>query len=112
MLDGVRRGCPSDETLRTLEQRVIDVSVADKFDELQKSGHTPVCLFPTRKACNDFNTQMLSYLPSEVHELVCTDEVDETAGTHKWNKKAAEQLEKLNNDCNRTAGLEAKLSWL
>ena len=110
MLDGVRRGCPTDETLRTLEQRVIDVSVADKFDELQKSGHTPVCLFPTRKACNDFNTQMLSYLPSEVHELVCTDEVDETAGTRKWNKKAAEQLEKLNNDCNRTAGLEAKLS--
>ena len=40
MLDGVRRGCPTDETLRTLEQRVIDVSVADKFDELQKSGHT------------------------------------------------------------------------
>ena len=73
----VRRGCPTDETLHTLEQRVVDVSVADKFDELQKSGHTPVCLFPTRKACNDSNTQMLSYLPSEVHELVCTDEVDD-----------------------------------
>ena len=28
----------------------------------------------------------------------------------KWNKKAAEQLEKLNRDCNMTAGLEAKLS--
>jgi len=55
-------------------------------------------------------SQMLINLLSEVHELVCTDEVDETAGTHKWNKKAAEQLEKLNNDCNRTAGLEAKLS--
>ena len=110
MLDGVRRGWLTDETLRTLEQRVIDVSVADKFDEVQKSGRTPVCLFPTRKACNDFNMQMLSYLPSEVHELVCTDEVDETAGTHKWNKKAAEQLEKLNSDCNRMAGLEARLS--
>ena len=58
-----------------------------------------MCLFPTRKACNDFNTQMLSYLPSDVHELVCTDEVDETAGTRKWNKKPADQLEKLNNDC-------------
>ena len=110
MLDCVRRGCPTDETLRTLEQRVIDVPVADKFHELQKSGHTPVCLFPTRKACNEFNAQMLSYLPSEVHKLACTDEVDETAGTRKWNKKAADQLEKLNNDCNRTAGLEAKLS--
>ena len=110
MLDCLRRGCPTDETLHTLDQRVIDVPVADKFHELQKSGHTPVCLFPTRKACNEFNAQMLSYLPSEVHELACTDEVDETAGTHKWNKKAADQLEKLNNDCNRTAGLEAKLS--
>ena len=110
MLDCVRRGCPTDETLCTLDQRVIDVPVADKFHELQKSGLTPVCLFPTRKACNEFNAQTLSYLPSEVHELACTDEVDETAGTHKWNKKAADQLEKLNNDCNRTAGLEAKLS--
>ena len=29
---------------------------------------------------------------------------------HKWNKKAPDQLEKLDNDCNRTSGLEAKLS--
>ena len=41
---------------------------------------------------------------------MCTDEVDETASTHKWNKKAAESLHKLNKDCNMTAGLEAKLS--
>ena len=47
---------------------------------------------------------------SEVHDLMCTDEVDESASTHKWNKKAAESLEKLNKDCNMTAGLEAKLS--
>ena len=49
------------------------------------------------------------YLPPEIHELVCTDELDKTAGTHRWNKKAANQLEKLNNDCNRTAGLEGEL---
>ena len=66
-----------------------------------------LCLFPTRKACNDFNTEMLSYLTSEVRDIVCTDE---TAGTHKWNKKASEHLEKLNNDSNMTAGLEARLS--
>jgi len=30
--------------------------------------------------------------------------------TLKWDKKAAELLEKLNHDCNMTAGLEAKLS--
>ena len=52
---------------------------------------------------------MLSHLTSELHELVCTDEVDLTASTRKWNKKMAEQLEKLNSDCNMTAGLEAKL---
>ena len=45
MFDGVRRGCPTDETLNTLEQRVIDVSVADKFDEFQKSGHTHQCVY-------------------------------------------------------------------
>ena len=102
MLDCVRRGCPTDETLSTLQQRVIQVSVSDKFCELQESDQTPVCLFPTRKACDDLNT--------EVHELVCTDEVDETGSTCRWNKKAAEHLQKLNKDCNMTAGLEAKLS--
>ena len=40
---------------------------------------------------------------------MCADEVDETASTRKWIKKAADQPEKLNDDCNRTAGLETKL---
>ena len=42
------------------------------------------------------------------------DEVDLTASARKWNKKMAEKLEKLNSDCNMTAGLEAKAftsSW-
>ena len=110
MLDCVRRGCPTDETLRALQERVIRVSVSEKFHELQESGQTPVCLLPTRKECSDINNEMLGQLTSEVYELLCTDEVDETSGTLKWNKKAAEQLEKLNSDCNMTAGLEAKLS--
>ena len=110
LLDCVRRGCPTDETLCTLKKRVVEVSISDKFSELQKSGQTPVCLFPTRKACDDFNYEMLRQLTSEVHELLCTDEVDQTVTSRKWTKKAAEQLEKLNNDCNMTAGLEAKLS--
>ena len=41
--------------------------------------------------------------------MLCTDEVAETCSTRKWSKKAAEQLKKLNNDCNLTAGLEVKL---
>ena len=64
-----------------------------------------MCLFPKKKACASFNSEMLSSLPSKVHTFVCTDE---SASTRKWSKKAADQLEKL-NDCNRTAGLEAKL---
>ena len=86
--------------------------LSEKFNDLQESGQSPVCLFPTRKACHDFNMKMLNSLTSKIHELVCTDEVDETISVRKWNKKASEQLEKLriNSDCNKTAGLEAKLS--
>ena len=110
MLDSVRCGFPTDETLQILNKKVIDMSLTDKFIDLQQSGKSPVCLFPTRKACCDFNMEMLSSLTSKIHELVCTDEVDETISIRKWNKKASEQLDKLNSDCNKTAGLEAKLS--
>ena len=109
MLDCVRCGCPTNETLSTLEKRVIQVSTSEKFVELQKSGQTPVCLLPTRKACREFNDEMLVSVYSKVHELVCTDKVDKTGGSRRWNKKAADHLEKLNSDSNMTAGLEAKL---
>ena len=52
---------------------------------------------------------MLSRLTLEVHELPRTDEVDETCNPRKWNKKTAEKLAKLNDNCNMTAALEAKL---
>ena len=45
MLDSVRRGCPTEETVRILRDRVIQVSIADKFTELQQSGRTPVLPF-------------------------------------------------------------------
>ena len=37
LLDCVRRGCPTDETLSTLKQRVIQVSVVDKLNELKET---------------------------------------------------------------------------
>ena len=74
------------------------MSLTDKFIDLQQSGKSPVCLFPTRKACCDFNMEMLSSLTSKIHELVCTDEMDETISIRKWNKKASEQLDKLNSE--------------
>ena len=109
MLDSVRRGCPTEETVRNLRDRVIQVPIADKFTELQQSGRTPVCLFPKKRACEVFNAQMLTKTASPTCELHCTDEIDETAGARKITKKVVEHLEKLNTDCNMTAGLEAKL---
>ena len=65
-----------------------------------KQGQSPVCPFPRRNACNNFNSKML-------HKLLCTDEVDEICNQ---NKQTAEKLAKLNENCNMTAGLEAKLA--
>ena len=96
--------------MSTLKERVIQVPIADQFSKLQQSGKTPVCLFPKRKACEDFNARMLNTMNNEVRELCCTDEVDETAGPRKVTKKVIEHLDKMNSDCNMTAGLEAKLS--
>ena len=92
-----------------LKQRVIQVPACDKFTELQQSGKAPVCLFPKRKACDYFNSQKLKKITHEVHQLYCSDEIDETAGNRKMTKKVIEHLDKMNSDCNLTAGLEAKL---
>ena len=110
MLDSVRRGCPTEETLSVLKDRVIQVSVADKFSELLESGKAPVCLFPKRKACDELNAEMLCKNASKVHNTYCIDEIDESAKNRKMTKKVIEHLDKLNTDCNMTAGLEAKLS--
>ena len=71
ILDQVCRGSPSPESLEYLEKRVIDGTVVDKYIEWSKDGSSPVCLFPTRKACKDFNHQMLSSLDKELHKIVC-----------------------------------------
>ena len=73
------------------------------------SGKSPVCLSPTLKACKEFNNEMLSKLQCKIVEICYTDEVDETKGMHKWSKKEAEELKRLNKDYNLTAGLEAVL---
>ena len=66
MLDCVRSGIKSDETISTLSHRVIKVPIEQKFDELQEAGYAPVCLFPSREACNDFNNKMLQSLSNPV----------------------------------------------
>ena len=107
MLDEVRRGCPSPQTIQALQDRVIEVPVVDKFEALLASKQSQLCLFPTRKACEEFNSKILSRLEAEVIEVPCIDEVDETVSTFKWSKKATEKMKKLNSDCNLTAGLQA-----
>ena len=92
-----------------LKLRTIDVSAAEKFSELSQSGKPPVCLFPTRRACDEFNEKMFNSLPDKVHKLMCVDDIDETSSTLKWTKRANKQLEKVNSDCNQTAGLQACL---
>ncbi len=109
LLDCVRRGNLSEETLSVLKDRVFEVTVAEKFLELQEVGMTPVCLFPTRKQCDAVNEEMLGLLDSKLHVISCSDVVDETKSTSNWHERAARKLEKLNQDCNNTAGLEAVL---
>ena len=71
LLDCVRCGCPTDKTNAILQQRVIQGSITDKFEELCQVGQTPLCLFPTRNLCKQFNKEMLEILGSDFHELVC-----------------------------------------
>ena len=72
----MRRDCPTNETILILQQRVIQVAEAENFNELQQLDQALVCLFPTREMCKQYNSEMLHHLSSEVHEIVCTDEVD------------------------------------
>ncbi len=109
LLNSIRCGCPTDEDFSMLQERVVEGTILQKFRELEGCNKNPVCLFPTRKACEQFNHEMLATLDSPLHELLCVDEVDETKSTCKWHRKAADHLQKLNADCNNTAGLEAKL---
>ena len=84
-------GFPTDETILILNTRVITLCLSEKFKDLQESGQSPACFFPTRKACHDFNMEMLNSLTSKIYELVCTDEGDETISIRKWNKKAIKE---------------------
>ena len=110
LLNNIRIGVVTDAIINTLQTRVFTCSLADKIAELNESGIRPVTFFPTRQACTDLNNEMLKSLPGKVCDLVCTDEVDETTSKLKWTKKANKQLQKLNDDCNMTGGLQAVLS--
>ena len=106
ILNDVRLAKVSSELIAALEERVIDVPITDKYQELESTGKNPVCLFPTRKQCEKVNDDMIKLLGSEQYEIPCIDEVDGTT-TEKRHLTAAKRLEEPNKDCNNTAGLEA-----
>ena len=82
LLDGVRCGFPTDETLTTPKQRVIQVSVVDKLKEFKEAGQTPIiCLFSTCKQCDGLNSEMLKCPPSKVKVIQCTDDIDQMSTT-------------------------------
>ena len=84
-------------------------SISEKFNELKSMGLSPVCLVPTRNACAEINTEMLEKLGKQVVKLDARDTIDESKSNQQWSKKAQSELERLNVDCNLTAGLEATL---
>ena len=95
MLDEVRRGWPTSETLQLLQERVMKAPVVDTFEQLLAGKQSPLCLFTTRKAWQEFNSQTLQKLDAEIKQIPCVDELDETAsGTFKWNKKATQEIKR------------------
>ncbi len=62
-----------------------------------------------RSACDQVNNEMLENLDADIVRLEAVDSIDETKSNPQWSKKAQTELERLNKDCNLTAGLEAVL---
>uniref|UniRef100_A0A1X7UAZ7 ATP-dependent DNA helicase n=1 Tax=Amphimedon queenslandica TaxID=400682 RepID=A0A1X7UAZ7_AMPQE len=52
MLDSVRHGCLTDETIDTLNSHVLKVSMQEKYKEFESDGtNPPICLFSKVDAC-------------------------------------------------------------
>ena len=87
--------------------------IKDKFKMLRGAGNFPVCLFPKKDMCKEFNEEMLANLPSPTKEISATNLIDETVTIRKkgdkLEQKVVQKLEKLNKDINNTGGLEAEL---
>uniref|UniRef100_A0A1X7UEI0 ATP-dependent DNA helicase n=1 Tax=Amphimedon queenslandica TaxID=400682 RepID=A0A1X7UEI0_AMPQE len=85
MLDSVRHGCLTDETIDTLKSRVYKVSIQDKYKELEsEETNPPICLFSKVDACQKINELMLKSL--EIEKIACVDVVDESGSTAKFDK--------------------------
>ena len=54
-----RCGSRSDDVVKALQNRVIDCTASEKFEQLKTEGNFPVCLLPIRSACDQVNNEML-----------------------------------------------------
>uniref|UniRef100_A0A1X7V5Z7 Uncharacterized protein n=1 Tax=Amphimedon queenslandica TaxID=400682 RepID=A0A1X7V5Z7_AMPQE len=87
MLDSVRHGSLTDETIDTHMSRVFKVSIQEKYKELESEGtNPPICFSSKVDACQKINELMLESLETEKIELAC-DVVDESGSTAKFDKK-------------------------
>uniref|UniRef100_A0A1X7UD01 Uncharacterized protein n=1 Tax=Amphimedon queenslandica TaxID=400682 RepID=A0A1X7UD01_AMPQE len=88
MLDSVRHGCLTVETINTLKSHIFKVFLQQKYKELEREGtNPPICLFSKVDACQKINKLMLEGLETEKIELVCVDVVDESGSTAKFDKR-------------------------
>ena len=110
VLDEIRRGCPSEQSINCLHDRVITVSIVQNYMQLSQLGNHPIYLLPICKQCVEHNTNMLNAIDTKPECFPCVDEIDETTSARKWTNKAANALSKADKDCNLTAGQEAKLT--
>ena len=85
MLDSVRHGCLTDETIDTTKSRVL---IQEKYKELEsEENNPPICLFSKGEACQKINELMLESRKTDKIELACVDVVDESGSTAKFDKK-------------------------
>ena len=95
--------------LETLRRRVTDTPIPQLYSDLQLSGKTPVCLFPTREQCDRVNEQMLQGLNTEIQQIAFQMKFMKPKVPERGVKSQLSSMEKLNKDCNNTAGLQTLL---
>ena len=64
---------------------------SEKFEQLKTEGN------------------FLEKIDVDIVRLEAVDSIEETKSNQQWSKKVQTELERLNKDCNLTAGLEAVL---
>ena len=84
--------------------RITDTPIHQLFSNLQCSGKTHVCLFPTREQCDIVIEQILQGLNTEIQQIACSDEIDENKSTRTWGRAAGKAKKRLQQHC-RFAGI-------